>query len=623
MIAAVLISSSVATFLYFLFYLSSPVIWSFNITLPINEFTPWLRGAVVEHDGVEVYVLYFLAFFAVGGSFLINELYLRFDRPFLRKVLIFAMSICAVFYFRTVGFFPPIADPNTTWQGGIFFLLVTVLAGTLSLVLYKNRYAIAFLLTLIFLVCLVPSQWDWFSYDSSYYFTSALRIIHGFPLKETYFQYDYFIAFLIAGWIKLGFSPKFFHLLGLFSYFFLFVGVFFFSRRLFLDKRFPVLLLISLPIVRIYGNWGDPSQLMQVTPLRLDLWFPLLALVYWRGAEDLAVGIFLGALVIMAHSFGLIYAVSYLAFVGALLLFDLVERNGDFRDILKRYFFRYWPNFLSLLGGVLIYSFFLKNTSEVDPAILYQKYGLGFMPIARQSFYWYILVFLSSLFIILWKSRRALSDRYFKTGVFLVFLFIGNSLYFFGRSHENNILNISTPLLLAGFISLDVLQARFQEFRPGKRYWKSLMPLVAILLIAGFTYLYSGKAIARIQAQGHTLTQNPFIKKYAFDVNVPAIKAITQGSSKVLFLTATDFPYYFEGGYIPQSYHSFTCSWILMKDYAEYLNQKIAEGYFLVLPLEEGARETLPVMERLQARKKVSFQNLVVITNNILPLESR
>ena len=52
--------------------------------------------------------------------------------------------------------------------------------------------------------------------------------------------------------------------------------------------------------------------------------------------------------------------------------------------------------------------------------------------------------------------RDRIGDRKGQTTLFAVALTLANSIYFFGRSHENNLINISASLLLCAFIGIDL-----------------------------------------------------------------------------------------------------------------------------------------------------------------------
>ncbi|MDP2918544.1 MAG: hypothetical protein Q8N68_03525, partial [bacterium] len=107
---------------------------------------------------------------------------------------------------------------------------------------------------------------------------------------------------------------------------------------------------------------------------------------------------------------------------------------------------------------------------------------------------------LSLLFIETVRSRRALSEKNFQANMFLITLTVGNSLYFFGRSHEHNIINISVCLLLSLFVLLDLLYANARNESTGRinRTALAALPFLLILIAA---YSYSGRAINRFKHQ--------------------------------------------------------------------------------------------------------------------------
>jgi len=606
-----IIAAGVSYFAHLLFFFYSPVIWSSNPLPPINSFMPILREDLLERDGVETYVLYGGSFLAILAAFGVDLLFEKFKGPFVRVGSYVLGTIVVVLYLRKVGVHLPIADPRMDVWGGVTTALIITISGLFWFFYSRSRYIKILLFVLLFLICMIPFQWAYFSWDYNYYFNSALRILHGFSPKETYFQYDYLFSFLNAVWFKLGLPAKSYHLFGLFSFFVLFSGIFLLARQWFFDKRFAILLLAMLLVVRLYGGLLPVEQCLQGTPLRLDAWFPLLVLFFWKGFRHCSLGLFLGFLVLFSHSFGMIYVVSYLILLAVLMLVDLHGRRLSYKEI----FLKHCPlaNLIFIGTAVFLYQLFFMP-SGIDSANAYLKYGIGFLPISSHSFYWHVLMLLLVFFLLLCQLRSTLSERYFQSSIFLIILFIGNSLYFFGRSHEANIISISTGLLLILFLVIDLVHR--QLVTQGLMIRQLLVPVVAFFLLGGATYVYSGKIVNRGTLQLSNIVKNPFTEDYSFDINVPLLKAITKGSSRVIFLTTDDFPYYYEGKYVPQGFHCFTGSWFFVKDYVNDLNARLSEGYYLIFPLKGNTGGLFLIAKDLQAKKKVAFGNYVVITNN-------
>ena len=120
---------------------------------------------------------------------------------------------------------------------------------------------------------------------------------------------------------------------------------------------------------------------------------------------------------------------------------------------MRKYLLMCYRNLLIILL-FLSFSYFLFGGFISDSVSMYQKIGIGMIAIAPNSFYWYVPVILCVLSYLLLKHNDKISDKYFTSGLFLVLLTIGNSMYFFGRSHEHNIINITSILSLALFFWL-------------------------------------------------------------------------------------------------------------------------------------------------------------------------
>ena len=114
--------------------------------------------------------------------------------------------------------------------------------------------------------------------------------MHGFSLTQTFSQYDYFLSVLTAIWIKF-FPVETLALLGRLSFFALFFGLYLFAKNFYQNKQLAVYLLISVIIIKVYGNTYPPDFCFQVTPLRLDWWIVLLVLAFWKGPSHWLVGV--------------------------------------------------------------------------------------------------------------------------------------------------------------------------------------------------------------------------------------------------------------------------------------------------------------------------------------------
>lgn len=164
------------------------------------------------------------------------------------------------------------------------------------------------------------------SLDFNYILSPALRLLDGTPPREIYFQYDLLPSLLAGLWMQLGLELNTIRLLGQAAYYLAILAVFLLARQLFLDRNLAVLLLVALVVGRLYTSVGDVLCCFQVTPLRLDLWVPLAAVVYLRGAWHWLTGLTCGLLLLLVNKFGILYSLAYLQLLLVLFALDLADK---------------------------------------------------------------------------------------------------------------------------------------------------------------------------------------------------------------------------------------------------------------------------------------------------------
>ena len=616
----IVLAGFVTAFAYQLFYLYAPFIWSFNFTLPLGEYVPAIRIFIRElRNGMQVYVLYGLVHFIIAITFLLYCLINKISVPSLRQTFLILFALPCLLLFKTVGFFPPFAEYSRSLLHDVsamhFILSVLGITILLSLLL-KNRQTLLIAVALfLFPVCMVASA-HYSTEDYEYILFPAMRILRGFSLNQTAFQYDHLLSLLAALWMKLGFSIYSFNLVGQISVYAFFMGLYLFGRRFFTHKCYALYLLISAVLVRMYGNLVDIVACFQVTPLRLDWWFIVLLAVFFKGDAHWVTGLVLGFLLIFHHAFGVIYTLAYGLLVIFFFCMDAISKKDPLRTVSRNYVALYAKNVFLIGVSLLIYYLFF--TCGSSSAATFRKTGIGFMRISRQSFYWYVPMMLSLAFIYHWRGRDFLSARHFRAGIFLILLAIGNSLYFFGRSHEHNIINISSILLFCLFFLFDLVHSEFERSSFSKSS-KWILPLLAVVFILGISVVYAGRASERLRNQAVNLWANEADGRVrGFEQYLHAhtryIKELTRFNPKVMFVSGLAAYYYYESGYVPQS-HIVLPARFFMKDLVDFLNAQLLKGYYLVMPMAD-LESYGEVMAHLPARHAVSDSTMIIISNN-------
>lgn len=603
----VVLTLSVTAFFYYCYFLLAPWIWSQNVHYLPQFITPWMQEAsATEYDGVEIYALYLLVFLNSLAALVISLLIGRSCTVNVRIILMCAGALCAGVFCAAVGFTPPMSTFTKLSSATILrnsLPLILIVSFLLAVLLFLQRKAPRWILlvtTLLLIpVCFIATYpYSW--YDYSFIFSPALRLINGVALSDIYFQYDLLPSLLAAAWMKLGLDLDGYQVLGQAAYFFALLGVFIYSGRLFQKKELSIFFLGAVVVARIYASPWDAVYCFQVTPLRLDLWIPLFGVVLWRGPYHWLAGLVCGALLILLKNMGIIYTLAYLQLL--MTLYVIRYLDGDRKQPLFRDMIAYGrqcvPPLAIIAVAFVIAQLMFHNAEYPNFSGHYQKIGIGFIKISEQSFYWYIPALISSVLILLFRMRARLSSAYLTCGLLLTFCAIGNSIYFFGRSHEHNIINISIVLLFLCFFWLDLVATFLKEEHVTTSVASFLrrqgVVCVAFMIVVAIIVYYSDNFHRKTVRQRSNLAKGRSIYSIPlYDTFVPhrnildfisGIKSATNNSSKVYFVNVdgADFWLYYYGGYVPVGYCSPFRTWIFSKDLGAYLQKLLDDGYYLV-----------------------------------------
>lgn len=553
----------------------------------------------MQQDGVEIYALYIMVFVNSVTAFTLSSMIRHLEGKLIRHILVALFVVISCLYCAIIGFIPPM---NTTQHTQLFvviqqsFLIMAVVFSLLSLLNYlhwrSSRWGLVTVAIILVPVCFIATS-PISRIDYSYVFAPALRLLNGAAISDVFFQYDLLLSLLAAGWMKLGLNLNAFQILGQATYFIAILGVFIFSRKLFQKKELSLFLLAALVLGRVYASPYDIVLCFQTTPLRLDLWLPLLVVVYWRGPYHWSVGLVCGLLILLHNNFGIIYTLAYIQLL--ITLWAIGYFKDERRDSLRRSLLDYGKlcsvSFMMIVFLSLASYLLFSNNEFGKYSDYYQKIGIGFMKIARNSFYWYIPPMLSIVIILLFRMRKHITPSYLATGFLLTYCVIGNSTYFFGRSHEHNIINISIALIFSFFLMLDLITRFLNEGARSSFLRRHAGISVAVAFIAVMIVSYSQniltKSVTQIKNAGNAQLIYPpnldmsFLKNY-----INTIRTVTGNSSKVYFISNADFELYYYGGYAPVGYCNPFQTWIFTKDIIHFLQELLDKGYYLVSSAE-------------------------------------
>jgi len=597
LLESLLIVVSISFVLYKVFYYFSPIIWSKNIHVNPNTLMPPVAGCIVEPDGVEAYVLYALVIVNLLLSFVAYLFIKKIKNATTHLIILLFLEIVACLYFFNIGLHF-LCSSNEIHIETFFVTMGFVLTLFFLYIKYDDIIKYIILIGLI-PICFIATDFV-STFDYGFVLAPALKISDGIPLSDIYMQYDLLLSLFAALLVKLNIDIYYFQVLGQYSFYLFFCICFFFARRFLALKSNSILLLITLVLVRYFAINKDPFAIPQVTPLRLDLWLVLLLLVYYKGVYHWLLGFALGLLFLFHKNFGLIYLSCYLLLIFSFFLIAVMDEydtnKGMNFDGLKKTIKQHFN--INSINAIIIlffvgFSYIVFGGLSSKSVQLYGDLGIGMSRIQPVSFYWYAPVLFGLILLLLFFNRRKLSLQYFSTGLFLIFLAAGNSLYFFGRSHEHNILNISGALVLALFLFLDLLYITPLEIgflkeivnKPikGFRIKSVIITTLALLFIGTVAYNYSYKISEKTDSKINYLKGNrPLYYPISYKEKLKIIQEITNNDSKVYFAMLNDVPFYYYGKYKIQGYYNPYCSWVYKENCMLFLQELLDKGYYIV-----------------------------------------
>lgn len=592
-----------------------------NLHIKLSALSPQVRSWVMQRDGIETYVLYAMVFACIALTIFFIWLYdsLKILNKNTLRVLLFFMLIASTwFYFSKIGFNPPMANQSVGLKPYLVTVVVlAVLWLLLKIASRKEKIASLVIAGLLLPICFIATS-PISPSDYSFIFAPALRLLNHFEIKDIYFQYDLLLSFIAAVWMKLNIDLNYFQILGQLSFYVLFLASFFFSKRFFIKKQLSYYLLISLVLVKIYGLICDPVLVFQVTPLRLDWWLLVLAISFVSGMYNKLLGITLGLLLIFHRTFGLIYTIGYVEIIAVLFLLDFVDSKISFQSFklrIKKHFILCLPN-VTILILSFIASLILLGGTSLEAASTYQKIGIGFLPISAISFYWYFPILASTTVVLLIKKRKSMPINYFNSSLLLIALAVGNSIYFFGRSHENNIINISASLIFVLFLFFDLVLYLLAEKSNWRKMLSVLLPGSFVLLV---TFFYSAGIIDRSQAQFKNLLNHQIIYPMPISLDIKKVRELTRNSDKIYFTGMYDFYYYYYGNYTPEGRYSPYLSWVYKKDMLNFMQNLLDKGYYIVSPGQGALGDPKPddeILSELKYDENITQDGFRVVWNS-------
>jgi len=438
---------------YFLFIFFSPFIHKQSL-IDLSLFNPWVREHIPQDEGTELPIMFMgsLAYLALSYLLIANYKSLTWFSNRIVQIFCFLPVLIIILRTKPASILAFIPNPMTNIV--IIFSIVVFLFVSYqfyaSQTLAKLRPLFLSLFWVAFALLVILSGNAVSPFDSGYFIGPALKLSQGEKLGSFYMQYGLGETYLFK-WI-MDFGLKLHQMQFVLGIIFIFWYLLYYNlaSKLIKDKYLVFLFLISLVTIRFLALMHHPTLLPQVTPIRLELWVPLLLITYGFGFFSLVTATAFSFTYVLDNFFGFFYLAGYLAM---LTLFLLVNKNK--KELFRKSIWLAIPPALSLIFQLYFFGFFTSTAAKI-----YQQTRMGLMPISPQSMFWIIAAILP---IYLYLTLVGTDLKLKRLGLFLIGLTLLQLVYFYGRSHEHNLLNLSGILLLVLFMCLDKVKPYFAK----------------------------------------------------------------------------------------------------------------------------------------------------------------
>ena len=434
--------------IYFLFFLLAPY-FRFYPSISKESLNSWMRP-VVSNKGIEVYVLFFGT---ILNLFLVYFLIINHNLiPFIKKKIIqfFFLGLLIGKIFTT---FPTkISGVNKSLTFNILILLTSILFiwGSFFIVrkvgkldTFKKIIILTFSWSILFLLVVLSIQKASYT-DFSFFISPAIKIAQGIKFTDIYMVYGLLEMYLFTLMTKIHFTlGEMQFVLGLITviWFFIYWRV---ASRFIKNSFLVYLFLLSLVIFRFFGLAFHSLEFPQAITLRLDFWL-LLFYVFCKFRYRKILTSFAFSLgYIFEDFFGFMFLALYIGYCLVEVLKKPASKKFDLRNLLQIFY---------IPAIAILVHLFLFNSIFSPGALFINKLKYWQMVISPYSLYWpFLIIFGFFLFFTIKSNKQKRQELLFLLGLTLL-----NLIYFFGRSHDHNILTQSGSLLLILFITLNEL----------------------------------------------------------------------------------------------------------------------------------------------------------------------
>jgi hypothetical protein len=578
-----------ATALRGLFLACSVWLWSFAKDIDLGLVTPWARWAMKDRDGIEPYAMLAI----VGLQWLLTALgvlVLARLPPRWRLAAVVALLAGVVRFALEVPLPPPLPKVDPLASSVLLLIAACVLA--IGFVRWTMRGAkgvpwmlAAVLVPFCFVRVTLPNI-----IDLATILAPALQLHDGVAPSQVYMQYDLLPSLLALGWRSLGGDSLSFWIVLAAVFYATLLGLFVVGRRLFSRPGLVAPMLVAIVLVRCYAVWGDPFSAPQTGPVRLDLWVGLVAATLAVGLRHWLVGLLVACLCFFSRSVGILYLGAYFLALGA----DFVAERRDtppatrapLQPALRALLVAVAPS-LGLIAASFVASRLILGSFGSAAVSLYRELGVGMLRVDAKSFYWWLLPMTGAVGWLAFSRRGTRPPRRAQGAIFAVALVAANSVYFFGRSHEHNILNLSISLLFCAYLGLDLAWPAETD---DSRITRWLFHAASLAIVVVPAYFYSGRALEKLGAQAALVDSNgptPSDGENIPDLHCDEIARASPDGRAYVF-SGFDYWYYDRCHYVPRAYFQPLSLAILQQSLIDDVSRLVNEGYKVFVPSHPG-----------------------------------
>jgi hypothetical protein len=205
------------------------------------------------------------------------------------------------------------------------------------------------------------------------------------------------------------------------------------------------MLFLALVIVRFLNIEYHPALTPQVLSHRLDMWVPLVLMSTIWGLDSIKTSLAFAASYALDSTFGFLAASVYLVALSVQVFArraTMGTRSASLRVVAGAV-----PIVVVAAAQKLVFGSFMSAG-----ATYYLNVKLGFLPISPTSLFWPVALLLGWAIATFVIHRQEPSSRW---GLLICLFAVAQLTYFFGRSHDHNLLNISGVWLFVIFLAID------------------------------------------------------------------------------------------------------------------------------------------------------------------------